>query len=467
MANNNEPEMNFNSTHFLEKPLPASMESEKVILGAILIDQNLIYEVIDQGLLEEHFYSPNNKKIYRAMCLLANNHGMEINPITIVEQFKLMGEDANHFGGLSAISNLMIGIPSFNSLTQYVVILINKSRTRELIRSCGEIITRALNEEDTTDELIEHSESSIFSIADAVQNTEFISTAETVEQSIQRAEMMQSSDKKIVGLSTGFTDVDEKTLGFQKQHLIYVGGRPSMGKTALTMGFAANVAIGSESPVAVFSLEMNKEELTDRFICAEAEIDSLNYKLGNLSNQEWAKIHEASARVKAAPLFINDKPGIGVTYIRSKLRRLKKQLGHKQLGLIVVDYIGLMTSDSLKKYESRQQEISVISANMKQIAKEFDVPVIVVSQLNRGPENRAQDNHRPTMADFRESGSIEQDADVVMLVYRADYYKKTPDVLDTNTAEIIIGKNRNGPTGTVELRFDKPSTKFRSLVSNF
>lgn len=465
MSNQEPPPSNY-PEHYLEKPLPSSPESEKVILGAILLDNGIFVDVVDRGLKAEHFYSPLHKRIFRAIEAVSLLPEKTINPISIGEEIKKEGS-VESIGGIATITNLTHGLPHFSDVNEYVDTVKSKSRIRGLIKTCNEITSRALAEEEEAEETIQYAESRIFEVAEENSTGGFVEAKTLTQQSIERAKFMRDSDSKITGRTTGFDDIDEKTSGLQDTNLIIVAARPSMGKTALCLGIAQNSAIRDGQHVAVFSLEMSKEELIERMIASEARVDSQQYRLGKLTPPEWARVEEAISTIDMSRIHILDTPAITTTFMRFKLRRLAKDIKPKQLGLVVVDYMQLMTGNLLRN-ENRQQEITQISRELKGIAKEFKVPVIAVSQLNRGPENRGgASNHRPMMSDLRESGAIEQDADIVAFVYREDYYKSSEDVIDTNQAEVIFAKNRNGPTGTVRLRFDKPSTRFDNLASEF
>ena len=455
---NEEPPLFQNRDLYLEKPLPSSDESEKVILGAILLDNSVIDQVAE-SLSPEDFYSPFNRRVYQAMLQLYELPDRKLDPITIGEELKKIGS-LESIGGVTAIVNLTFGIPHFTNVLDYIKVVKDKSIVRQLIRECNQITNEALSEETDTEVLLEKVETKIFALRETTSSNGFYRASELADSSVHHAQSIGQSGNVLTGLSTGFIDVDSATLGLQKTDLIIVAGRPSMGKTALGLSIAQNASIRGDALVVIFSLEMSKEQLIDRMICSEARIDSALYRVGMLSSDKWDRVEEARQNINHARIFIDDTPGISPAYIRPRLRRLKKEQG--QIDLVLVDYIQLM-EDSARRYESRQQEVTKISRNLKGIAKEFNVPLIAISQLNRQPEGRS--NHKPIMSDLRESGAIEQDADVVSFVYRDDYYNENSDV--PGTAEFIIAKQRNGPTGSKMLSFDKPSTRFDNLSSDF
>ncbi|MDQ3322902.1 MAG: replicative DNA helicase [Acidobacteriota bacterium] len=437
---------------FLEKPLPSSSESERVILGAILLDNQLISQAIEQ-IGPDDFYSPLHRRVFRAMITLFER-GERIDPILIGEEFKRDGA-IDAIGGISTITNLTYGLPHFSDILDYTKVVKDKSVTRNLIKVCNQITSEALAEEDTAEEILDNAERMIFALADAKTRQGFAHVkpiAETVLAKVQ--EFAKRESHALTGLSTGFRDLDQMTSGLQKTDLIIIAARPSMGKTALCLTLAQNAAILEKAVVAVFSLEMSKEQLVMRMLSSEARVDAHRFRTGYLTRDEWGRLAEAIGTLSEAKLFIDDTPGISVLQMRAKVRRLATE--QKQLDLIVVDYMQLMSGS--KKTESRQQEVSQISRELKSLAKEMNVPVIALSQLSRAPE--ARNPPKPLMSDLRESGSIEQDADVVTFIYRDEYYK--PSEENAGIAELLISKQRNGPTGTVKMAFLKEFTRFEN-----
>lgn len=437
---------------FLERPLPSSPDSERVILGAILLDNELITQAIEQ-ISADDFYSPNNRRIFKAMVALFEK-GDRIDPILIGEELKKDGS-IDSIGGVATITNLTYGLPHFSEIFDYTKVVKNKAMSRNLIKVCNQITSEALAEEEDAEIILDHAEQMIFALADEKTRQGFSHIqpiAETVLAKVQ--EFAKRESHALTGLSTGFRDLDEKTSGLQPTDLIIIAARPSMGKTALCLTLAQNAAILEKAVVAVFSLEMSKEQLVMRMLSSEARVDAHRFRTGYLTRDEWGRLAESIGTLSNARLFIDDTPGISVLEMRAKVRRLATE--QKQLDLIVVDYMQLMSGG--KRTESRQQEVSQISRELKGLAKEMGVPIIALSQLSRAPE--ARNPPRPMMSDLRESGSIEQDADVVAFIYREDYYK--PSEENAGVAELLIAKQRNGPTGTIKLAFLREFTRFEN-----
>jgi len=442
---------------YLEKPLPSSVESERVILGAILLDNQLITQAIEQ-LSADDFYSPLHRRIYKAMTSLFER-SERIDPILIGEELKKDGS-IDSIGGVASITNLTYGLPHFSDILDYAKVVKDKSIVRNLIKVCNQITSEALAEEDDAKDVLDNAERMIFALADERSRQGFSHIqpiAESVLAKVQ--EYAKRETHALTGLSTGFRDLDEKTSGLQKTDLIIVAARPSMGKTALCLTLAQNAAILEKAVVAVFSLEMSKEQLVMRMLSSEAKVDAHRFRTGYLTRDEWGRLAEAIGTLSEAKIFIDDTAGISVLEMRAKTRRLFAE--QKRLDLIVVDYMQLMSGS--KKTESRQQEVSQISRELKALAKELQVPVVALSQLSRAPE--ARNPPKPMMSDLRESGSIEQDADVVAFIYREDYYKPTEE--NAGIAELLISKQRNGPTGTVRLAFLKEFTRFENYYGEY
>jgi replicative DNA helicase len=437
---------------YLEKPLPSSEESERVILGAVLLDNSVIAQAVEQ-LKPEDFYSPLNRRVFAAMIALFEKQ-KQIDPILIGEELKKEGS-LESIGGITTITNLTFGLPHFSSVEEYIRVVRDKSVVRNLIRTCNAITGEALAEEDDAEVILDHAEQAIFAIAEARTQQSFSRIAPVADRVLARVkEYAAGAGTGITGLSTGFRELDEMTSGLQRTDLVIVAGRPSMGKTALCLTLAQNAALHSKAVVAVFSLEMSKEQLVTRMLASEAHINAHRFRTGHLMTNEWERLAGAIGTLSEARIFIDDTPAISALEIRAKCRRLAAE--QKQLDLIVVDYLQLMGGS--KRTESRQQEVSQISRELKSLAKELDVPVVALSQLSRAPE--ARNPPKPLMSDLRESGSIEQDADVVAFIYREDYYKETEE--NKGLAELIVAKQRNGPTGTVRLAFLKEFTRFEN-----
>ncbi len=439
---------------FLEKPLPSNEESERVILGAILLDNAVIAQAVEH-LRPEDFYSPLNRRVFAAMIALFEKQ-RQIDPILIGEELKKEGS-LESIGGTSTITNLTFGLPHFSNVEEYIKVVRDKSVVRNLIRTCNAITGEALSEEEDAETVLDHAEQQIFAIAEARTRQSFSRIAPVAERILARVrEHAAGTGSGITGLSTGFYELDEMTSGFQRTDLIIVAARPSMGKTALCLTLAQNAALQSNAIVAVFSLEMSKEQLVTRMLSSEARVNAHRFRTGHLMTNEWERLAGAIGTLSEARLFIDDTPGISVLEMRAKCRRLAAE--QKGLDLIVVDYLQLMSGG--KRTESRQQEVSQISRELKSLAKELDVPVVALSQLSRAPE--ARNPPRPLMSDLRESGSIEQDADVVAFIFREDYYGETEE--NKGLAELIISKQRNGPTGTVKLAFLREFTRFENYI---
>jgi replicative DNA helicase len=442
----------FAREQFLEKPLPSSPESERVILGAILLDNTLISQAIEL-LSQDDFYSPLHRRVFRAMSNLFER-GDKIDPILIGEELRKEGQLEN-IGGVATITNLTYGLPHFSNIAHYAKIVHDKAVIRNLIKVCNNVVSEALSEEEDAEVVLDHAEQAIFALADERTRQGFSHikpVAETVLAKVQ--EYARRESHALTGLSTGFRDLDQMTSGLQQTDLIIVDARPSMGKTALCLTLAQNAATLENAVVAVFSLEMSKEQLVMRMLSSEAKVDAHRFRSGFLTRDEWGRLAEAIGTLSEAKIFIDDTAGISVLEMRAKTRRLIAE--QKKLDLIVVDYLQLMSGS--RRTESRQQEVSAISRELKGLAKELGVPVVALSQLSRAPE--ARNPPKPMMSDLRESGSIEQDADVVAFIYRDDYYKPTEE--NAGIAELIISKQRNGPTGTVKLAFLKEFTRFEN-----
>lgn len=443
----------------LEKPLPSSDESERVILGGILLDNDVIVNAIEK-VKPEDFYSPFHRRVYAAMISLFNQQKV-IDPILIGEELKKEGS-LETIGGISTITNLTFGLPHFTNISEYLQVVRDKASLRNLVRTCNAITQDALSESDTASNILERAESAMYHLIDndmtAVSTQMSVEVAEAMEAAKLRAE----SGSILVGVSTGFTDLDLKLQGFREGQYVPVGARPSMGKTSFAVRSLYKAALAG-NPVFLFSLEMSKEEIAERIICAETNIDTLLFRTGHLTKEQWVAVEGVRRNLtEAAGFFINDTPSVSTQFIRAEMRRANMMLRKqgKKLKLVCIDHIGLMSNEVDVRGRSRENEVSTISKTLKAIAREYQCTVMPLSQFNRQPENRA--DHRPNVSDFRESGSIEQDADVALLLYREDYYQTDP-TLHNNIAEVIIGKNRNGPTGTVKLSFTRKSTKFADL----
>jgi replicative DNA helicase len=444
----------------LERSLPNSTESERAILGGIILDNGLISQAIEL-LRPEDFYVPSHRRIFVAMIALFER-GAEINPILIGEELK-KDNALESVGGISFITNLTYGLPHSTNIAHYAKVVRGKSMLRQLIKAASKITQEALEEEDEPEIILDHAEHAIFQLADERIRQGFTHVKPIAEQLLEKVQEMEGRAAVLTGLTTGFADLDQMTSGLQRNELIIVAARPSMGKTSFALMLAENAAIHAGAVVGMFSLEMSKEALVTRMLCSQGNIDQQRFRNGFLSRAEWAQIAKSLGTLADTKIFLDDTPGITVLEMRAKARRLAAE--QKRLDLIVVDYLQLMTG-SAKRFESRQQEVSQISRELKGLAKELDVPLVALSQLSRAPESRS--DHRPQLADLRESGALEQDADLVAFIYRPEQYK-SPEERDSlpddekNVAELIIAKQRNGPTGTVKLRFTASSMRFDNL----
>ncbi len=431
---------------------PQNSAAEQSVLGTILLSDNSLTAVLET-LESDDFYQDRHKLIFEAMvALFEKNEPQDI--ITVSNQLKDSNslEDA---GDLAYLATLTSIVPVTANLLHYAKIIRQKAVLRNLIRVNTEIASRCYEEQGDIDTLVDEAEQSIFEIARSKSNQSFTPLKRIIPTAFETVEQLYKRKELITGVPTGFPELDKMTAGLQPSDLIILAGRPSMGKTAFAMNIAQNAALLEKTGIAIFSLEMSKEQLAMRLLCSAGHIDSQRIRTGKLHNEDWPKLTRAVGMLTEAPMYIDDTPAISVLEMRAKVRRLAAQ---NPLGLIIVDYLQLMRGRSV---ENRTQEISEISRSLKAMAKELHVPVIALSQLNRGLESRT--DKRPMMSDLRESGAIEQDADVICFIYRDEVYNKADDNPARGIAEIIIGKQRNGPTGTVKLTFIKEFTMFESL----
>ncbi len=440
----------------LAHSLPANVEAERSILGAILLD-NLAYNEAAEHLKPEDFSLDSHRRLYSRMMDLAES-SRPIDMITLVEELDRRKE-LEAIGDVGYISGLVDGVPDRPSIEHYIKIVRDKALLRGLIHAANAAIARAAEQSDPAEEILNDVEAAIFQISEKRIGRGFMGIQEIVKESFGSVDALLQRGQRITGLATHYTDLDEMTSGFQKSDLIIIAARPSMGKTAFAMNIAENASIEDQKVVGMFSLEMSREALLLRLLCSRARVDSHKMRTGSLWREDMNKVVHAMEQLAHAPIFIDDTPGIALSEMRAKARRLMQSQG--KLDLIIVDYLQLMSGGG-RRYENRTQEVSAISRGLKALAKELAVPVIALSQLSRAPESRGGD-HRPQLSDLRESGSIEQDADVVAFIFREEVYKQDdPDL--QGKAEIIIAKQRNGPTGRVNLAFLKNSTRFESML---
>ena len=427
---------------------PNSIEAEQSVLGAMLLDKEAI-SVAAEILEEEDFYREVHSEIFQAVVSIFND-GEPVDLITLTDRLKSR-KTIEAIGGPAYLAKLMDVVPITHNIGYYAKIVKEKSILRKLIKSSNIIVSKCYDNAEDPASIVDEAEKSIFDISLSRSTQGFIPIKKILASNFDRIEELYLNKGKITGVPTGFADLDSKLSGLQKSDLILIASRPSMGKSSLMMNIVQNASVKEKFPAAIFSLEMSKEQLSQRLLCSEALIDAHRLRTGDITEDEWIKLARAMGILSDKPIFIDDTPAITVTEMRAKCRRLKIEHG---LGLVLVDYLQLMQGSG--RYDNRQQEISDISRSLKALAKELEVPVVALSQLSRAPEMRA--DHRPILSDLRESGAIEQDADVVMFLYRDEYYH--PDTEKRNIGEVIIAKQRNGPTGIVELVWLGQFTKF-------
>jgi len=443
------------TTDYSISSLPANVEAERSILGAILLD-NFAYNQAAEHLKPDDFSLDSHRRIYGRMVDLAES-SRPIDIITLVEELE-RNKELQSIGDVGYVSSLLDGVPDRPSIEHYVRIVRDKALLRGLIHTANAAIGRAAEQTDSAEEILNDAEAAIFQLSEKRIGRGFLAIPEIVRDSFGSVDALLQRGQRITGLATHYTDLDEMTSGLQKSDLVILAARPSMGKTAFVMNIAENASIEDKKVVGIFSLEMSREALLLRLLCSRARVDSHKMRTGSLWRDDMQKVVRAMEELASSPIFIDDTPGVTLSEMRAKARRLKQSQG--ALDLIVVDYLQLMSGG--KRFENRTQEVSAISRGLKALAKELQGPVIALPQLSRAPESRGGD-HRPQLAALRESGSIEQDADLVMFIFREEIYKQDdPDL--QGRAEIIIAKQRNGPIGRVNMAFLKNSTRFESLA---
>ncbi|AEM80013.1 primary replicative DNA helicase [Thermoanaerobacter thermohydrosulfuricus] len=429
---------------------PQNIEAEQSVLGSMLLSRDAIIDV-SEIIKADDFYKESHKKLFDVMMEMFEKD-IPVDLVTVVDELRKRNM-LEAVGGIDYIASLSSNVITTANVSYYAKLIKEKATLRRLIEASSEIMELSY-EGDDVETVLDIAEQKIFDIAQGRNTTNFSPIKDVLMNTFYKIEELYKNKGQLTGIPSGFPDLDLKTAGFQPSDFILVAARPSMGKTSFALNIAQNAALLTGLPVAIFSLEMSKEQLVNRLICSTANIDSQKLRTGNLDEDDWMKLAAAMTPLSKAPIYIDDTPGIGVMDIRAKCRRLKLEKG---LGLVMIDYLQLMQGRG--RAENRQQEISEISRSLKSLARELNVPVITLSQLSRAPESRS--DHRPILSDLRESGAIEQDADIVMFLYRDDYYHK--DSEKKNIAEVIIAKHRNGPTGTVELLWLAQYTKFVSL----
>jgi replicative DNA helicase len=440
-----------NISTLVDKLPPQNLEAERACLGSMLLDREAIEVALDV-LSDEDFYSEQHRIIYKALLELYGR-STPVDIVTLTDYLRGSG-DVDRVGGIGYVSSLLDEVPTSANIEYYAKIVEQKSLLRKLIRASSNVISLSYSSESDAYEIVDEAEKLIFDVTERKGVRGYFSMNEVIKDSITAIEKLFHRGDNYTGIPSGFKELDDLTSGFQKSEFIVIAARPSVGKTALALNIAQNVAIAQGLTVAVFSLEMSKEALTQRMLCSEARIDSQRLRKGLLRTEEWGPLTTAAGKLSEANIFIDETPGISDMQLRAKARRMQARHG---LDLVIVDYLQLMTS--IRKKEGRTQEISEISRSLKALARELNIPVVALSQLSRAVETRGRDK-RPILSDLRESGAIEQDADVVIFLYRDELYNPHTD--KEGLAEIIIQKQRNGPTGTIELKFFKEFTRFEN-----
>ncbi len=436
----------------LEKVPPQNLEAEMAVLGSMLIDEEAIGVAVE-ALGSESFYNNSHRKIFETILNLYNaNKAVDL--ITLTDELK-RNELLNEIGGVSFLISLVNSVPTAANISHYVTIVKERSILRTLINNSTRILSLCYESEGNVDELVDQAEKLVFEVSDRRSHGSYIQLKEIIKDSIETIDRLYQKKAHVTGVPTGFVDFDIKTAGLQSSDLVVIAGRPSMGKSALAIGIAEYAGVVEKIPLAIFSLEMSKEQLVQRMLCSHARVDAHKVRTGYLATSDWPRLTAAAGKLSEAPIFIDDTPAISAMELRAKARRLK---AHQDIQLIILDYLQLMRGSS--RAENRQQEISEISSSLKALARELHVPIVAISQLSRAVEART--DHRPQLSDLRESGAIEQDADVVVLILREEYYNPSPE--NQGIAEIMIAKQRNGPVGSFKLSFIKEYTRFENIA---
>jgi replicative DNA helicase len=437
----------------LERPLPQNLDAERSILGAILLDNHALNAAIE-NIKAEDFFLEQHRRVFNQMIALGESQ-QAIDLVTLTESLHRVGE-LEASGGAPYLASLADGMPRVSNVEHYARIVREKALLRNLIHATHNIQQRALEGEEGADTILDNAESSIFALAEDRVKAGLIPIKDIVRDNFERLERIFREGKSITGVSTGYMELDKLLSGFQNSELLILAARPSQGKTALALNLAENIAIRSEKPVAVFSLEMSKESLLQRLVASVAQIDAHKFRTGHLSREDWRRMTEALGQISSAPLWIDDAGSTSVLEIGAKARRLKRDKG---LSLLIVDYLQLITGRG--RFNNRQEEVSSISRGLKGLAKELQIPVLVLSQLTRAPE---REERGPQLSDLRESGAIEQDADVVMFIYRPHWAKMGASPEERDQAEIQVAKQRNGPTDKVRFVFRSRLTRFEEAA---
>jgi len=445
---------------------PNDKDAEQAVLGAVFLSQDALIEAME-FVDAEDFYQHANQLVFQAMMNL-NDAEEPVDVVTVQNELDRLNQ-IEDIGGVSYLAELASAVPTAANTTYYAKIVKNKSTLRRLINAATSIVTRSFEQDDDVDSIIDQSEKDIMDVSENRNHKGFRRISDVVKSSFEEIDKLYDQDSDVTGLSTGYKDLDAMTTGLHKDELVILAARPGVGKTAFALNLAQNAATKSGATVAIFSLEMGAESLVNRMLCSEGSIDANALRTGKLDENQWNSLVVAMGSLSRTNVYIDDTPGIKMAEIRSKCRRLLKESGH--LDLVIIDYLQLIEGTG---QENRQQEVSVISRNLKKLAKELHVPIIALSQLSRGVE--ARQDKRPMLSDIRESGSIEQDADIVAFLYRDDYYRdededgnnkeqEEPEDQDVGEVEVIISKNRSGPRGTAKLLFVKSYNKFSSIAN--
>ncbi|SDN20444.1 primary replicative DNA helicase [Desulfonauticus submarinus] len=442
-------------SQILGKTPPHSLEAEKAVLGGVFLSNNIFFSLVDL-LVPEDFYYPAHQIIFSVFIELYRR-SIPIDLVTVAEELEKKGK-LEDIGGAVYLASLPESVAASANALFYAQIVKEKSLRRRLIETGTELISKGFEEEKDIDEIVDESEQKIFSLAESSIQPVFVSTKELSDRVFEQLQKRVERKELVTGVPTGYFQLDEMTAGFQPTDLIIIAGRPSMGKTAFALNVAMRAAVQAGVPVAIFSLEMSKEQLMMRMLCSWGKVDLRNMRTGFLSDEDFVRLTDAASALSSAPIFIDDTPALSTIEVRARSRRLKSEHG---LGMVIVDYLQLMRAS--RGIDSREQEISEISRSLKALAKELEVPVVALSQLNRKVEERT--DKRPKLSDLRESGAIEQDADLILFLYRDEVYNKKEDNPNRGKAEVIIGKQRNGPIGKVELAYLGKFTAFENLAA--
>jgi len=435
----------------LDKVPPQNLEAEMAVLGSMLIDEDAI-SVAAEIIGSDSFYKDSHRKVFETMLsLYSANKAVDL--ITLTDELKRSGI-LEEIGGVSFLTSLVNSVPTAANISHYVSIVKEKSILRTLINNSTKIVSLCYGTEGNVDVLVDQAEKLVFEVSDRKSQGSYLHLKEIIKDSIETIDRLYQRKAHVTGIPTGFIDFDNVTSGLQASDLIVIAGRPSMGKSALALGIAEYAGVAEKIPLAIFSLEMSKEQLVQRMLCSHAKVDAHKVRTGYLATSDWPRLTAAAGKLSEAPIFIDDAPSISVMELRAKARRLK---AHQDIQLVILDYLQLMRGST--SVENRQQEISEISRCLKALARELRVPIVAISQLSRAVEART--DHRPQLSDLRESGAIEQDADVVVLILREEYYNPKPE--NQGIAEVIIAKQRNGPVGSMKLAFIKEYTRFENI----